>query len=103
MPLNLDPNMNLSGRMSEKTIRLTFGMWDYRKTVEVKVGGNCSGLFNIKRAVDTAFEDHFPGLIVLERANGDKLECTDSCEQETEWLAEMLVSAAVIAVAPQST
>lgn len=100
--LNFDPNMNLNGRFAVKTIRLTFGSWDYRKTVDVDVGGNCSGLINIEAAVDVAFDQHFKGQIVLERANGDTLECDDEEEREGAWLADMLVSAEIVALQPQS-
>lgn len=101
--LNLDPNMNLSGRRAYKTIRLTFGEWDYRRTVDVTVGGNCSGLFNIEAAVGKAYETEFCGHIILEHQNGDALECTDDEGEGEQWLADMLVSAEIISTKPQST
>ena len=38
--MNYDPNLVLCGRRAVQTVRLTFGVWDYRAVIEVEVGGD---------------------------------------------------------------
>jgi hypothetical protein len=42
--MNYDPNMFCCGRMSNQTVRFVFGTWEYRKTIDTVVSGNCQGL-----------------------------------------------------------
>jgi len=100
--INFDPNMNYSGNMSTKTIRMTFGVWDYRLTKEVTVGGNGAGFHNIDSALMQIYDDVGDKGIVLKReSDGDTLLCEDDEGQGEDWLKEMLIAAEIIAVAPQ--
>lgn len=55
--MDYDPNLNFCGRTTVQTVKLTFGQWDYRLTLETKVGGNCSGLTVIQAAVENFIDD----------------------------------------------
>jgi hypothetical protein len=99
--VNFDPNMNYSGRMSEKTVRLVFGLWDYRAEFTRKVRGNCSGLTNIRSAVDSLTEELWEGGVVLKRPNGDELQdCNE--DQSDDWLHDMLIEAQITDIQPYS-
>nr|MCD4237043.1 DUF5406 domain-containing protein [Escherichia coli] len=50
--MNYDPNLTSCGRMAKQTVRLTFGLWEYRETFEVTVGGNLTGLDVISCAIE---------------------------------------------------
>lgn len=50
--LNYDPNI----RWSTKTVRLVFGQWQYRKSIEVEIDGNTLGLSVIQCAMEAAFD-----------------------------------------------
>jgi hypothetical protein len=54
--MNYDPNLVLCGRTAKQRVRLTFGSWDCRKTVEAAVSGNCRGLDVIECAVETVYD-----------------------------------------------
>lgn len=54
-PMNFDPNLIMCGRMVDKTVRLTFGRWHYRTTIEIVIGGNTNGLSVIESAVESAY------------------------------------------------
>ncbi len=96
--LNIDPNMNLSGNLSNKTVKLVFGCWTYRTEITVVVGGNGSGLDNIKPAIDVAFEHLQPRRTLYLKGPEGELECRDDEGEYEEWLADMLVSAEVVDV-----
>ena len=105
--MDYDPNLTNSGRMAKQTVRLTFGMWEYRKTVETEVGGNCTGLTVIECAVDNVFEslpeNHYgaPYLVMQSLKNPeDTLQCEDDEDHGDEWLKDMLISAEIIAIRP---
>ena len=100
---NFDPNLNLSGCMTTKTIKLIFGAWDYRSEITVETRGNAFGLDTIRQAVEDAFDTLSPGAdghyepyLIMTRSNGEELECGDEEERCEEWLADMLISAAII-------
>src|SRR5690348_7770943 len=97
--MNYDPNMTCSGRTAKQTVRLTFGVWEYRKTMEATVGGNCTGLNVIECAVHQAFRelptfkvfDEECAYIELPNAEGDSLRCNDDDDRGEDWLKDMLV------------
>lgn len=100
--INFDPNMNYSGNMSTKTIRMTFGVWDYRLTKEVTVGGNGAGFHNIDSALMQIYEDvEATGIVLKRESDGGTLLCEDDENQGEDWLKDMLIAAEIIAVAPQ--
>lgn len=104
--MNYDPNLAQGRHMAAQTVRLTFGQWEYRKVIDVKVGGNCSGLSNILSAAlsnvirELPTDGDFPQML-MER-NGDTLT-TDPDEDEDidDWLGKMLVGAEIIAIEPR--
>lgn len=114
--MDYDPNLTLCGRMARQKVRLTFGIWEYRKTVEVEVGGNCTGLTVIDCAAGMAYEqleqrpfyNHDRGhddnyaVIVMENADGDTLDTGDEDLQGEDWLKDMLISAEIISIEPDS-
>ncbi len=53
--MNYDPNLTSCGRMAKQTVRLTFGLWEYRETFEVTVGGNLTGLDVINCAIESLY------------------------------------------------
>ncbi|SQM81178.1 Uncharacterised protein [Escherichia coli] len=53
--MNYDPNLTLYGRMAKQTVLLTFGLWEYRETFEVSVGGNLTGLDVISCAIESLY------------------------------------------------
>lgn len=105
--MNYDPNLTCSGSMAKQTVRLTFGMWEYRKTLETEVGGNCTGLTVIDCAVGNIYdnlpENHY-GAASMEMdamdKSGDTLLCEDDEERGEEWLKDMLISAEITAIRP---
>lgn len=102
---NFDPNLNYCGKRSQKTIRLTFGLWRYRAAFEVAVGGNISGFDNIGCAIgalyDEMFGDNPDKPLVLTDSDGNTLEATDDDAEEDDWLKEMLVAAEIVSIQPQ--
>lgn len=98
-PINFDPNLNLSGNTSIKTVRLTFGQWKYRRAVEVTVNGNTSGMETVFQAIEIARGQHFYGDKIVLYAGQSTLECEND-DQEDEWLRNMLVAAEIIAIEP---
>jgi hypothetical protein len=105
--MNYDPNLTNSGRMAKQTVRLTFAQWEYRKTIETEVGGNCTGLTVIECAVDNVY-DSLPrnrhDCAYLEMGavdgSGDTLICEDDEDSGDEWLKDMLVCAEIVAIRP---
>lgn len=100
--INFDPNMNYCGNMAMKTVRLTFGCWDYRLTVERTVGGNCSGLDNIETAIGSYYDDVYDtGITLTRESDGETLLCEDDEDRGEDWLKDMLIAAEIIAIAPE--
>lgn len=107
--MNYDPNLTNSGRMAKQTVRLTFAQWEYRKTIETEVGGNCTGLTVIECAVDNIYDQlptdrHDCVYLVMEATDGsgDTLTCEDDEDQGDDWLKDMLVCAEIVAIQPDS-
>lgn len=116
--MNYDPNLTCSGNMASQQVRLTFGLWNYRATVEVSVGGNCTGLEVINCAVSNAYNtltqrgiygsDETYAVIVMvdPSAPGSTLECgeNDLCGQlrGEYWLRDMLIGAEITSIVPTS-
>lgn len=107
--INYDPNLTNSGRMARQTVRLTFAMWEYRKTIDVEVGGNCTGLTVIDTAVESAYlrleDSEFcrgPVIFLESSEDGSFLECTDDDEKGEDWLKGMLINAEIISIAPDN-
>lgn len=109
--MNYDPNYTLCGRMADQTVRLTFGQWEYRTTMDVVVGGNTNGLSVIECAVDFAYEklETIPffndetgendEMAVIHLGN---LECKDDDLRGEEWLKDMLIGAEIINIEPEA-
>jgi hypothetical protein len=114
--MNYDPNLTLCGRMATQTVRLTFGIWEYRAVMEVEVGGNCTGMTVIDCAVGIAYQEleqrgiygssetyaviNMPSLTDPEQI----MECGDddpACPQDEYWLKNMLIAAEIIAIHPK--
>lgn len=104
--MNYDPNLTLCGRVALQTVRLTFGLWTYRRQIEVQVGGNCTGLSVIDTAVESAYEqllgDHPVACIEMTDAEGNTLSTCDDEERDYEWMKDMLVAAEITAIEPSS-
>lgn len=102
--MNYDQNLVLCGRMARQTVRLTFGMWEYRKEEEVVVEGNCLGLEVIDSAVEAVYErlpeDRY-GVKTLDMKNseGALLQCCDEDGREEYWLKDMLIKAEIVKIA----
>ncbi len=98
---NFDPNMNVSGNASIKTVRLVFGLWDYRLTVERAVGGNVIGVDCIDQAILWFWEEVMDDGITLLKSDGQSgLLCTDDDCRDEAWLKDMLISAEIVSMVP---
>jgi hypothetical protein len=104
---NIDPNFS-KGRGAVYTVRLTFGLWEYRTKMEVDIIGNIKGIDVIDFAVERAFDllpvngsenDYICKYIILTDNKGDTLECNDEFEEDY-WLKNMLVAAEIIDIKP---
>ena len=109
--MNYDPNLTNSGRTAKQTVKLTFGMWEYRAERTVEVGGNCTGLTVIESAIGNLYEDlpnlsdgmgsMVPGIVMADPNDADKeLCCTDDEDQGDDWLKDMLIGAEIIDIRP---
>lgn len=110
---NYDPNMTSSGRMAVQTVELVFQLWDYKATYVQTVGGNCTGLTVIETAVSNVYESLPNSELVSEeddcaelkltKIGGDEiLTCCDEDERGEDWLRDMLVSATIISIEPDT-
>ncbi|EER0905635.1 DUF5406 domain-containing protein [Escherichia coli] len=107
--MNYDPNLTSCGRMAKQTVRLTFGLWEYRETFEVTVGGNLTGLDVINCAIESLYAT-LPYEEVLDERTGKtdimatinigELICQDEDLSGELWLAGMLISAEIISIEP---
>lgn len=101
--LNNDPNHH---RSHKKRFRLTFGMWEYRLTVEVNVGGNCAGFDgNLDCALNNFLDDLEEGdwgfRMVLKNPETKAELVADSEDDDPEdWLKANLVSAEIVELIP---
>lgn len=113
MQLNYDPNLTYCGRRAVQRVRLTFGQWDYRKTMEVEVGGNCLGMTVINCAVGIAYDrleqrgihgsDETYAVVMLQKLDSqeEELECCDEENHGDEWLRDMLIAAEILSIEPR--
>ncbi len=110
-PMNFDPNLIMCGRMVDKTVRLTFGRWHYRTTIEIVIGGNTNGLSVIESAVESAyyrldtipfFNDETGENEEMAVIDFGDLECHDDGFRGGEWLKDMLISAEIIKIEPEA-
>jgi hypothetical protein len=97
--IDFDPNK----RWAKHRVRMTFGLWDYRVTLEEIIGGNCRGLDVLESAISEAYlhsvvvrGDYEYGAVTMTRANGDQLHCQDDDDQGETWLEDMLVGYEVV-------
>lgn len=94
---NYDPNL-------VQTVKLTFGMRDYRAEAETVVFGNCLELMVIDTAVESVYgnlpEDRY-GVKTLDMKNseGALLQCCDEDGREEYWLKDMLIKAEIVKIA----
>lgn len=116
--MNYDPNLTCSGRMAKQTVRLTFGLWDYRATMEIEVGGNCRGFTVIDYAVRSAYEKlerrgmygskQTYAVINMPKIGDpdDVMECDEGSDgwdrlRGEDWLKDMLIAAEIVAIRPK--
>ncbi|MBB7313003.1 DUF5406 family protein [Escherichia coli] len=103
--MNYDPNLTLYGRMAKQTVLLTFGLWEYRETFEVSVGGNLTGLDVISCAIESLYatlpyEEVEDERDIIATINIGGMECKDENLNGELWLAGMLISAVIISIEP---
>lgn len=101
--MNYDPNLCNSGNMAKQRVRLTFGLWEYRKVIEIEQGGNCKGLTVIEAAVENVYAELEGGdtpRIELVSADGSTLECEDDEDRGEDWLQDMLIAAEIVSIQP---
>jgi hypothetical protein len=104
--MNYDPNLVLCGRMAKQRVKLTFGMWEHRATVETVVGGNCTGAYVIEGAIENVYEhldydNHENKEIILTKEGEEELTCSDDEGEEEQWLKKMLIAAEIIDITPE--
>lgn len=104
--IDFDPNLTMCGRFADQRVTLTFGLWEFRASITVTVGGNCTGLTVIEsaiaRALETLLDEHERyARIVMTNSAGDTLETDDEDDRGEEWLAKMLISAEIISIEPE--
>lgn len=114
--LNYDPNFAHS--MAKKTVRVTLGSWDYRKVIDVTIGGNTIGLSVIESACRSIWEDLpvvgsdvFPeeggiAQLVMTRpsedgSGEDTLIIDDEDERGEDWIADMVLAAEIVSIVPE--
>lgn len=99
---------DINAREGRKTFKLTFRCWGYAAQHEVTVGGNCLAFDNLDCALGNLYDNlplsrqDVPQLLLTDE-KGDTLLCEDDEEQQTDWLAEMLVCAELVAVEAKAT
>lgn len=100
--IDYDPNKFSLSNKSVHTVKLVFGVWEYRAEEIREVSGNCSGLDVITSAIDSFYEDlpelegtKIPYLMLTDK-DGNMLECADDEEDCYDFLPRMLMSAEII-------
>ena len=109
--MNNDPNLTLCGRMADKTVKLTFGQWEYRKEITVVVHGNTRGMSVLRAAVGFAYDElptdegHAADVPYLEmtKPDGNTLRVDDEEEDGEDWLEEMLIAAEIVDIKPEAS
>lgn len=94
---NYDPAMVSYPRRAAQKVRVTLGAWDYRKTVDVVIGGNCMGIPVLEAAADQV-KTLFPTGVVLERENGDTLQV--ELDMGPDFMDDLIIGVEVIAIVP---
>ncbi|MFG3960537.1 DUF5406 family protein [Escherichia coli] len=109
--MNYDPNLTSCGRMAKQTVRLTFGLWEYRETFEVTVGGNLTGLDVISCAIESLYatlpyeetlNERTEETDIMATINIGGLTCQDEDLSGELWLAGMLIAAEIISIEPST-
>lgn len=101
--MNYDPNLVNCGRMASQTVRVTFGIWDYRTEKETVIDGNCMGMDVIEAAMEAAY-NYLPSdkygakEILMKNDTGEELLCSDDEDEESDWLKRMLVKAEIVGI-----
>ena len=91
--------------MADKQVKLVFGLWEARKEMVVTVKGNTRGLSVIECAISAAY-DELPYKTVEGREYAEiemtgpagELGVEDEEAQCEDWLADMLISAEIVAL-----
>lgn len=100
---NYDPNIT----WSDHTVEITYQLWDYTKTVEVKISGNCRGFDILESAIaqhadSNEFDNDDPEIILSRPAEDgseepDTLQCTpDEDDSIDRWLGKMCVGIRIV-------
>ena len=100
--MNYDPNLTYCGRDATQTVRIVFGIWEYRKTIEVGVGGNCLGFDVIEAAIDAFYDklfyesDSVPKLVLIHPVTGTELLHEDDEDRGPDWLRKLVISVEIV-------
>jgi hypothetical protein len=100
--LNYDPN--ILRRFRNKTVKLVFGLWEYRLETNVNVLGNIAGADLMTFAVEKCCaclptDAHGSPMITLLNDKGETLlVANDEGDDDEDWLKKMLVSAEIVAI-----
>lgn len=93
-----------SAKMAMHTVRLTFGLSEYQKVVDVVVGGCCKGLAIIESAINGVlrglYGDNEVAAITLESKDKRQLRCEDERDRQEHWLQDLLISAEILPFTP---
>ena len=102
-PINYDPN--LFRKFHKKTVKLIFGLWEYRLETTVVATGNIMGADLITFAVEKAYAGletnawGSPKLIMTDAAGDTLLVEQDNDDADGEdWLKKMLVAAEIVSI-----
>jgi hypothetical protein len=101
--MNYDPNMIACGRTAKQTVHLVFGLWEYRKAIDVIVNSNLTGFDVIDAAVCVAFDSLDTDIrgnarIIMKKGEREDLDCVDDEDEGDEWLRCMLISAEILSI-----
>ena len=100
-------NYDVNIQWARQTVRLTFGMWEARATMEVDVGGNCKGadIFDsaLYQAYDRLLQAAGQGVptLVMKLPDGDELHCDDEDDDGEDWLKAMCIGFEIISIRPE--
>jgi hypothetical protein len=93
--------VDLAAPIPQATVRLTFGVWEYRAEIAVTVNSRERGEGLLALALSEARQliassGPYPTL-ALRMANGNTLESSDEASQGSVWLSNMLIGFEIIA------
>jgi hypothetical protein len=107
--VDFDPNI-INGENIRQLVRLVFGLWKYRTTIEVFVRTNRVGLSVIDCAVEEAYDfledaddggpDEYKRIWLVREYDGEKLCVDDEEDEGSDFLRNMLIAAEIISVGP---